>query len=70
MVPAAVLHHRESASRRPSEAARTRHAVEVANLRERWADRLAGDPWYHPGFDPDLGTYVRLRRQPPEVQAR
>lgn len=65
MVPQAVLHHREAASRRWTPQARARHEGEVARLRARWPERLAGDPHYHPAFDPDLGTYVALRPEPP-----
>lgn len=65
MVPRAVLHHREAASRRWTTDARARHEREVARLRERWGERLAADRWYHPAFDPDLGTYVALRAAVP-----
>ncbi len=65
MVPGAVLHHREAASRRWTPRALSRHEAEVAHLQARWPERLAGDRRYHPGFDPDLGTYVALRAQPP-----
>ncbi|TGE00206.1 glycosyltransferase [Methylobacterium nonmethylotrophicum] len=61
MVPGAVLHHHEAASRRWTPQARERHAAEVAALRARWGERLAADPWYHPGFDPRAGTYARVR---------
>ncbi|MFD0938638.1 glycosyltransferase family 2 protein [Methylobacterium trifolii] len=61
LVPGAVLHHREAASRRWTPQARARHAAEVANLKERWGPLLAQDPHYHPGFDPDLSTHARLR---------
>ncbi|KMO14709.1 glycosyltransferase family 2 protein [Methylobacterium platani] len=62
MVPGAVLHHHEAASRRWNPEARERHEAEVARLRARWGARLDADPWYHPGFDPRAGTHVRLRR--------
>ncbi|MCJ2120979.1 glycosyltransferase family 2 protein [Methylobacterium sp. J-077] len=61
LVPGAVLHHRESASRRWTPEARARHAREIAALKERWGPLLAQDPHYHPGFDPDLSTHARLR---------
>jgi GT2 family glycosyltransferase len=61
IVPGAVLHHREAASRRWTPAAQERHAAEVARLRERWGEALAADPWYNPGFDPRSGAYLRLR---------
>ncbi len=61
MVPGAVLYHHEAASRRWNPEARARHDTEVAALRARWGARLDADPWYHPGFDPRAGTYVRLR---------
>ncbi|MEH3117536.1 MAG: glycosyltransferase [Methylorubrum populi] len=61
-VGGAVLHHRESASRRPSTEAAARHRAEVEALRRRWGPLLAQDPHYHPGFDPDLSTHLRLRR--------
>lgn len=61
MVPGAVLYHHEAASRRWNPEARTRHEAEVAALRARWGARLDADPWYHPGFDPQAGTHVRLR---------
>ncbi|SDN61047.1 Glycosyltransferase, GT2 family [Methylobacterium phyllostachyos] len=67
LVPAAVLHHREAASRRWTPEARTRHAREVAALKERWGPLLAQDPHYHPGFDPDLSTHARLRPGFPEA---
>lgn len=60
-VGGAVLHHRESASRRPSAEAAARHRVEVEALKERWGPLLAQDPHYHPGFDPGLSTHARLR---------
>ena len=62
LVGGAVLHHRESASRRPSPEAAARHAVEIEALKKRWGPLLMQDPHYHPGFDPDLSTHVRLRR--------
>ncbi|MCJ2069437.1 glycosyltransferase [Methylobacterium sp. J-030] len=62
LVPEAVLHHREAASRRWTPEARARHAREIAALRQRWGPLLAQDPHYHPGFDPDLSTHARLRR--------
>lgn len=61
LVPGAVLHHREAASRRWSEAARERHLAEVERFRARWSEALAGDRHYHPGFDPHLSTHARLR---------
>ncbi|WP_407521996.1 glycosyltransferase [Methylobacterium oryzisoli] len=64
LVPGAVLHHREAASRRWTPEARARHEAEVARLRERWGAALAADPHYHPGFDPQAGTYARLRPVP------
>lgn len=62
LVPSAVLHHREAASRVRSPEAEARHTHEVANLKKRWGPLLAQDPHYHPGFDPDLSTHARLRR--------
>lgn len=62
LVPGAVLHHRESASRRWTPAARARHEREITALKKRWGPLLAQDPHYHPGFDPDLSTHARLRR--------
>ena len=61
LVPGAVLHHREAASRRWTPEARARHAREIAALEKRWGPLLAQDPHYHPGFDPDLSTHARLR---------
>lgn len=61
LVPGAVLHHRESASRRWTPQARERHEREIAALKTRWGPLLAQDPHYHPGFDPDLSTHARLR---------
>ncbi|WP_342151242.1 glycosyltransferase family 2 protein [Methylorubrum sp. SB2] len=61
-VGGAVLHHRESASRRPSPEAAARHAAEIAALKKRWGPLLAQDPHYHPGLDPDLSTHVAPRR--------
>jgi len=61
LVPGAVLHHRESASRRWTPEARARHEREIAALKKRWGPLLAQDPHYHPGFDPDLSTHARLR---------
>jgi O-antigen biosynthesis protein len=61
LVPDAVLHHREAASRRWDPAAQARHEGEIAALRQRWGPLLAQDPHYHPGFDPDLSTHARLR---------
>ncbi|WP_267428703.1 glycosyltransferase, partial [Methylobacterium sp. GC_Met_2] len=65
LVPGAVLHHREAASRRWTPEARARHAREIAALKTRWGPLLAQDPHYHPGFDPDLSTHARLRRDFP-----
>ncbi|WP_018259501.1 glycosyltransferase family 2 protein [Methylobacterium sp. WSM2598] len=64
IVPGAVLHHREAASRRWTPEAARRHAAEVASLRARWGAALAADPWYHPAFDPQAPTYTRLRPAP------
>lgn len=61
MVPGAVLHHREGASRTRSPEAQGRHEREIAALRMRWGPLLSQDPHYHPGFDPDLSTHARLR---------
>ncbi|MFD6320729.1 glycosyltransferase family 2 protein [Methylorubrum thiocyanatum] len=61
-VGGAVLHHRESASRRPSPESAARHRSEVEALKKRWGPLLAQDPHYHPGFDPNLSTHLRLRR--------
>lgn len=61
-VGGAVLHHRESASRRPSPESAARHRSEVEALKQRWGPLLAQDPHYHPGFDPNLSTHLRLRR--------
>jgi GT2 family glycosyltransferase len=68
-VPGAVLRHDEAASRRWTPAARARHGREVAAFRDRWGPLLTQDPHYHPGFDPDLGTYARLRPDWPEAGA-
>ncbi|GJE56424.1 MULTISPECIES: glycosyltransferase family 2 protein [Methylobacterium] len=62
LVPSAVLHHREAASRIRSSEAEARHRREVANLKKRWGPLLAQDPHYHLGFDPNLSTHARLRR--------
>ncbi|MEH3147854.1 MAG: glycosyltransferase family 2 protein [Methylobacterium frigidaeris] len=62
MVPGAVLHHREAASRRWTPAARERHAGEVERLRRRWGEALAADPWYPAGFDRRYGGYLRVIR--------
>ncbi|MCJ2089273.1 glycosyltransferase [Methylobacterium sp. E-005] len=69
LVPEAVLHHREAASRRWTPEARARHAREIAALTTRWGPLLVQDPHYHPGFDPDLSTHARLRRGFPAVGA-
>jgi len=61
LVPGAVLHHRESSSRRWTAVARARHEAEVVRLKQRWGSLLAQDPHYHPGFDADLSTHARLR---------
>ncbi|WP_331302401.1 glycosyltransferase family 2 protein [Methylobacterium oryzae] len=61
LVPGAVLHHREAASRRWTSEARARHEREIAALRKRWGPLLVQDPHYHPGFDPALSTHARLR---------
>ncbi|WP_245435952.1 glycosyltransferase [Methylobacterium sp. V23] len=66
-VPGAVLRHDEAASRRWTPAAQERHRREVAAFQDRWGPLLAQDPHYHPGFDPDLGTYARLRPGWPEA---
>ncbi|WP_443189758.1 glycosyltransferase family 2 protein [Methylobacterium sp. Leaf99] len=66
-VGGAVLTHDEAASRRWTPAARARHDREVAAFKKRWGPLLAQDPHYHPGFDPDLGTYARLRPGWPEA---
>ncbi|GLS59907.1 glycosyltransferase family 2 protein [Methylobacterium haplocladii] len=68
LVPSAVLHHRESASRVRSPEAEVRHRREVANLQKRWGSLLVQDPHYHPGFDPDLSTHARLRRGWPDLE--
>ncbi|KQO79310.1 glycosyltransferase [Methylobacterium sp. Leaf88] len=68
-VPGAVLRHDEAASRRWTVAARARHGREVAAFQDRWGPLLGQDPHYHPGFDPDLGTYARLRPDWPEAGA-
>lgn len=68
LVPGAVLHHREAASRRWNPEARARHEREIAALRERWGPLLAQDPHYHPGFDPELSTHARLRAGFPAVE--
>ncbi|MFE1598033.1 glycosyltransferase family 2 protein [Methylobacterium sp. ID0610] len=70
MVPGAVLHHREAASRRWTDAARARHAAEVAAFRARWGTALGADPWYHPGFDPQAPTYTRLGPAPAQASLR
>ncbi|MCE4223314.1 glycosyltransferase [Methylobacterium sp. C25] len=62
LVPSAILHHREAASRVRSSEAEARHRAEIANLKKRWRPLLAQDPHYHPGFDPNLSTHARLRR--------
>ncbi|GJE27701.1 glycosyltransferase family 2 protein [Methylobacterium organophilum] len=62
LVPEAVLHHREAASRRRDAASEVRHAAEIAALKERWGPLLVQDPHYHPGFDPGLSTHARLAR--------
>ncbi|MEE7438579.1 glycosyltransferase [Methylobacterium oryzae] len=67
LVPGAVLHHREAASRRWTREARARHAREIAALRTRWGSLLVQDPHYHPGFDPELSTHARLRAGFPEA---
>ncbi len=67
LVPGAVLHHREAASRRWTPEARARHAREIAALRTRWGSLLVQDPHYHPGFDPALSTHARLRAGFPEA---
>ncbi|MDP4023556.1 glycosyltransferase [Methylobacterium sp. NEAU 140] len=60
LVPEAVLHHREAASRRWTPEAQGRHAREIAALKARWGPLLAQDPHYNPGFDPALSTHARL----------
>ncbi|MCJ2084133.1 glycosyltransferase [Methylobacterium sp. J-090] len=66
-VGGAVLTHDEAASRRWTPEARARHEREVAAFKKRWGPLLMQDPHYHPGFDPDLGTYARLRPGWPET---
>ena len=61
MVPGAVLHHREGASRKRSPEAEKRHAREVAGFQTRWGPLLAQDPHYHPAFDQSVSTHARLR---------
>ncbi|KQP50333.1 glycosyl transferase [Methylobacterium sp. Leaf399] len=61
-VGGAVLHHREAASRRRTPESQDRHRREVEAFKKRWGPLLAQDPHYHPGFDPNLGTHVRLAR--------
>ncbi|MCJ2058525.1 glycosyltransferase [Methylobacterium sp. J-048] len=68
LMPGAVLHHRESASRRWTLEARARHEREIAALKKRWGPLLAQDPHYHPGFDPDLSTHARLRASFPAAR--
>ncbi len=67
MVPEAVLHHREAASRRWTEVARSRHEGEVAAFKKRWGPLLAQDPHYNSGFDRNLSTHARLARDFPEA---
>lgn len=69
-VGAAVLHHREAASRRRTPEALARHQREVEAFRRRWGPLLVQDPHYHPGFDPDLGTHARLRQDWPVAAPR
>lgn len=69
-VGAAVLHHHEAASRRRTPEALARHHREVEAFRRRWGPLLVQDPHYHPGFDPDLGTHARLRRDWPVAEPR
>ncbi|SFG87383.1 glycosyltransferase [Methylobacterium gossipiicola] len=66
-VGGAILTHDEAASRRWTPQARARHEGEVAAFKKRWGPLLTQDPHYHPGFDPDLGTYARLRSGWPET---
>ncbi|WP_246733127.1 glycosyltransferase [Methylobacterium sp. BTF04] len=60
-VGGAMLNHYEAASRRWNPDSRARHRREVEAFKTRWGPLLAQDPHYHPGFDPDLGTYARVR---------
>ncbi len=69
LVPEAVLHHREAASRRWTEAARARHNREVQALRRRWGPLLVQDPHYNPGFDPALSTHARMAPGSPKAGA-
>jgi O-antigen biosynthesis protein len=62
MVPDAVLHHREAASRRWTAEAAARHGREVEAFKKRWGPLLAQDPHYNPGFDAALSTHARLAR--------
>ena len=52
LVPGAVLHHREAASRRWTPAARARHEAEIVALKKRWGPLLAQDPHYPSGLRP------------------
>lgn len=50
LVPAARLIHRESASRGDALKPFTRYGRERRVFRERWAERLADDPYFHPAL--------------------
>ena len=51
--PAAVLLHREAATRKASATQELRYAGEVAYFRARWRGRLRADPYFHPALSLD-----------------
>ena len=54
--PAALLVHREAASRKIWRSQEKRYAGQVAYFKERWRNRLRDDPYFHPALSLDWHT--------------
>ena len=54
--PAALLVHREAATRRVWRSQEQRYADQVAYFKKRWRERLRDDPYFHPALSLDWHT--------------
>jgi GT2 family glycosyltransferase len=73
ITPRARLLHKESASRGSdhfSHEKRSRARKETSELRARWADMLAADPFYNPNLSLDLYPFSGLATPPRERRLR